>query len=66
MFTISPDRRIRMFLLPKMEEGASAIESESMTSLAVASDGRHVLVTVSNETRPEVPALASQCVLLKF
>jgi len=55
-----------MFLLPKMEEVASAIESESMTSLAVASDGRHVLVTVSNETRPEVPALASQCVLLKF
>jgi len=54
MFTISPDKKITVFSMPCMEEVASVVESESMTSLCVSEDGRHILVCVSSEARPEV------------
>jgi len=68
MVTISPDKRIRIFDLPHMQETACSADQESLTSLSLSSDGRYLLVNVSSDTRPEVQLwdLEEKMIVRKF
>ena len=68
MVTISPDKKIKTFAMPGRTEIGCVTESECVTSLCLSDDGRHVLVNVSSETRPEVHLwdLEEQVIVQRF
>ena len=54
LITAAHDRKMRMYRMPERTEIATLAETESCTSLCLSSDGRHMLVNISSEQRPEV------------
>jgi len=68
MVTISPDKKIKTYAMPSKTEISCVCENECVTSMCLADDGRHVLVNVSSDSRPEVHLwdLEEQAIVQRF